>query len=648
MSDPSTSTESGRDFNRLFPQRQPSRSGNSRKDGEDSSGSNSPISCPSTVLREKLSSVARFSLVDLLASILRLDFWYEEADRSFCSATLDLVLKTVGLPERTNATVRHHLKGEGATDDIAAYIMAIKKDPYIVKKGAIVIPSSLLSVFIESGSYDCRSRVLLRHVCALLAVRWDDFEDVEDAFVDMILGQEYTETEEARVARTRNTRLKKFKRYAIIGAACGVGGVLVGVTGGLAAPLVAAGAGVIVGGGVTAGIASTAGAAILGSIFGAAGAGLTGYKMKKRVGAIEEFTIQTLDDGRSLHCVLAVSGWIEDESENVFLHQWRHLWMSREQYVLRYESRYLAELGRAIDYLMSIAVSVAVQQTLLETAFAGLMTAIAWPVALLSAASVLDNPWNVCVARAAEVGEQLAEVLLSRAHGKRPITLIGFSMGARVIYHCLITMSKRASYAGIVNDVVLLGAPVSASPSQWQQINRVVGGRIINGYCNSDWLLRFIYRTMSVQFTIAGTGPVQCKGRKIVNFNLSHIVKGHMDYSRKLTEILAAVGVRVTPHREESMVNFSEVAKDDDAKSPDDDSERGSDSASSRLEAGSDGLDVTKKAIQKNSLADTEVASGVVEEMPAKKAASSEPDLAGGVCSPSDTKKSRLSRVHSE
>lgn len=39
-------------------------------------------------------------------------------------------------------------------------------------------------------------------------------------------------------------------------------------------------------------------------------------------------------------------------------------------------------------------------------------------------------------------------------------------------------------------------------------------------------LFRFIYRTMSVQFTIAGTGPVQCKKeRKIVNFNLSHIVR---------------------------------------------------------------------------------------------------------------------------
>lgn len=43
--------------------------------------------------------------------------------------------------------------------------------------------------------------------------------------------------------------------------------------------------------------------------------------------------------------------------------------------------------------------------------------------------------------------------------------------------------------------MVLLGAPVTASPNQWQQISQVVGGRIINGYCNSDWLLRLGFYT---------------------------------------------------------------------------------------------------------------------------------------------------------
>ncbi len=49
-----------------------------------------------------------------------------------------------------------------------------------------------------------------------------------------------------------------------------------GVTGGLAAPLVAAGAGAVLGVGGAAVLGSATGIAIMASLFGAAGAGLTG------------------------------------------------------------------------------------------------------------------------------------------------------------------------------------------------------------------------------------------------------------------------------------------------------------------------------------------------------------------------------------
>ena len=51
---------------------------------------------------------------------------------------------------------------------------------------------------------------------------------------------------------------------------------MTGLTGGLAAPLVAAGAGVFIGGAGAAALGSAAGVAIIGSLFGVAGAGLTG------------------------------------------------------------------------------------------------------------------------------------------------------------------------------------------------------------------------------------------------------------------------------------------------------------------------------------------------------------------------------------
>lgn len=50
-----------------------------------------------------------------------------------------------------------------------------------------------------------------------------------------------------------------------------------------------------------------------------------------------------------------------------------------------------------------------------------------------------------------QVGKHLAEVLLKREHGRRPVTLIGYSLGARVIYYCLRVSNSDAnpSYAGL-------------------------------------------------------------------------------------------------------------------------------------------------------------------------------------------------------
>jgi len=55
--------------------------------------------------------------------------------------------------------------------------------------------------------------------------------------------------------------------------------VYTGLTGGLAAPLIAAGAGVIIGGAGATVLGSAAGVAIIGSLFGVAGAGLTGFPL---------------------------------------------------------------------------------------------------------------------------------------------------------------------------------------------------------------------------------------------------------------------------------------------------------------------------------------------------------------------------------
>lgn len=44
----------------------------------------------------------------------------------------------------------------------------------------------------------------------------------------------------------------------------------------------------------------------------------------------------------------------------------------------------------------------------------------------------------------------------------------------------------RAGSEGVVEDVVLLGAPVDGSEKTWQRLSRVVAGKIVNGYCRLD------------------------------------------------------------------------------------------------------------------------------------------------------------------
>lgn len=65
----------------------------------------------------------------------------------------------------------------------------------------------------------------------------------------------------------------------------------------------------------------------------------SGFKMRKRVGEVEEFQfgIMTGDPGvhSELHITIAVSGWISDELPDNFTRPWKRLLHSREQYYLR-------------------------------------------------------------------------------------------------------------------------------------------------------------------------------------------------------------------------------------------------------------------------------------------------------------------------
>ncbi|KAF7239394.1 Transmembrane and coiled-coil domain-containing protein 4 [Varanus komodoensis] len=479
----------------------------------------------------------------------------EPEESSYRQAVVEALVEWLQLPEGVLPVMQAFAGGLGG-EGTETFAQILLKEP-LLKDDARAITQDLVSFSLKDGHYDARMRVLLSHVTQLLKIPLEELEASEEHLLECLNEEQEEESETAEALRKKKERRKKLKRYLLIGLATVGGGTVIGLTGGLAAPLVATGAAAVIGSAGAAALGSAAGIAVMASLFGAAGAGLTGYKMKKRVGAIEEFEFLPLTEGKQLHIAIAVTGWLSPGKYGSFVTPWGSLLQSREQYCLAWESKYLVELGNAFNTLLNGLVNVVGQEALKYTVLSGIVTALALPASLLTVASVIDNPWGVCLHRSAEVGKHLAQILLGRHQGRRPVTLVGFSLGARVIYFCLQEMAKEEDCRGIVEDVVLLGAPVEGDATCWKPITKVVSGKIVNGYCRGDWLLSLVYRTSSAQLNVAGLQPVNLDDRRMVNVDLSSVVSGHLDYMKQMDTILKAVGLRTKPCRAEEWGNLA-------------------------------------------------------------------------------------------
>ncbi|XP_065201540.1 transmembrane and coiled-coil domain-containing protein 4-like isoform X2 [Planococcus citri] len=518
-----------------------------------------------------VSEAGRFSLAAICASSL-CELFGNEWDADFCSKCIKSVTVSLQLPQRVQPLMNELIKGT-ASHSVEPYVDLVRAEAFFEKSedlGNVIF--NFITIAVQDGSYDARWRVLLRHISQKLEIDAQKMEEYERMLIQYLL-QKYEQSQEEKKATASRKLSAKAKRYAWIGLAAVGGGALIGVTGGIAAPLIGSGLTSVLGSSALfAAIGSTTGIAVVGSLFGVAGGGLTGYKMRKRVGDIEEFefhkleplteagndntdaeavtstdsdtadkSINTLNE---LHITIAVSGWIKDKNDENYIKAWSHLFVSREQYYLKYESNYLLELGKAMEYIFSFVASFATQEVLKLTVFSGLVTAVTWPAGLLGLASVIDNPWGVCLRRSSQVGKQLAEVLLARDQGHRPVTLVGYSLGARVIFYCLREMSERKNCQGIVQDVILIGAPCTAQLSDWSKFPKVVAGRIINGFNRGDWLLRFLYRTLSMAVDgVAGLQAIDLKDRRMINIDLTDMVTRHSDYPEHMDAILSKIGI---------------------------------------------------------------------------------------------------------
>lgn len=408
----------------------------------------------------------------------------------------------------------------------------------------------LFLVLISDGNYDSRSRRLLERVASALKVTWQQICRFEKRVVEAIEMQEAelreSLDESENLEKRRKAALKR--RYITMGLMTVGGAAVIGLSAGLLAPVIgaglAAGFGTIGVGGTTAFLTGAGGAAIVTSIGVTTGGTIALRASDRRMGHVKTFEYRPLHNNKRLNLILSVSGWMAGKVDDVRLPFSTVDPMMGDIYSLLWEPDMLRSTGDTINILATEALTQSIQQVLGSTLLIGLMSAIQLPIVLTKLAYLIDNPWSVSLDRANAAGLILADSLIQRHLGTRPITLVGFSLGARLIFSCLKELANRGAY-GIVQNVYLFGAPVVAKRDEYLRARTVIAGRFVNGYAANDWILGYLFRaTAGGLGRVAGLAAVEdIPGME--NKDVSQFVNGHMAYRAAMPRLLREVGWEV-------------------------------------------------------------------------------------------------------
>ncbi|KJP88257.1 hypothetical protein AK88_02038 [Plasmodium fragile] len=395
-----------------------------------------------------------------------------------------------------------------------------------------VLLRDLITTYIMTGNNNARIQLYFQKFARCLKINELLILRIEENLAADLIS--------ALQASTNETcKRKNIRRIKIAAAALG-GGALIAFTAGLAAPGIIAGLTALGAGGssLTAFLASASGLAFIVSLFGAGGAGLTGYKYSRRIANIRTFEFMMLNGtlSKSLSVCVCVSGEIQTDEDitNPWIDVFPNCYC--DLYALKWENHLLKTLGSLIETMLSQEFAITASRIWLQYTIAStLSAALTWPLALIKYASSLDNVYLLIRERAQQAGRILAEALSDRnTVGQRPVILIGYSVGARVIFYCLKYLHAKKLY-NIVSNAIFIGLPATTSTRVWEQIRMVVTNRVINVYSKNDWLLGFLYRYMEWKLSVAGLIAVNVPN--VENYDASGIIHSHLDYKRKLKDI---------------------------------------------------------------------------------------------------------------
>ena len=322
-------------------------------------------------------------------------------------------------------------------------------------------------------------------------------------------------------------------------AAPAVGGLLGSLQGLSGAAAVSSGLASLGGGSLAAGGAGVAGGtALVSTVFGLAGTAASAKAIRKRFAGLDDFSFIKIG-GKSIATTILVNGFLTQREND------RDVWSCFDQYVphheyhaLKWDSQSRRELGAA---LQSAASKILVQGAVgsagkVATRLAGRMVAV--PSMCLQMISMLGNPWHVASDRAIQTGKALAEFLIKRGLGERPVSLIGFSLGSRVIAETLLELKKQGAGNRLVHNVILMGGALSHRHAAFKVLDEVVAGNVVNAYCSTDYVLKYLFQAVEQKRPI-GLGVARING--VFDLDVSSCVSGHLDYGINFTSVITRV-----------------------------------------------------------------------------------------------------------
>jgi len=183
----------------------------------------------------------------------------------------------------------------------------------------------LFLVLVADSIYDSRSRCLLERVANSLEIPWIDICRFEKRVTDALEMQQAAEkenwNEDVHMEARRKMALKR--RYVMMGLATVGGGLVIGLSAGLLAPMIGAG---LAAGFTTIGVSGTGsflagagGAAIITSGAAASGSIIGGRAANRRTGAVKTFEYRPLHNNKRVNLIITVSGWMTGKVDDVRL-----------------------------------------------------------------------------------------------------------------------------------------------------------------------------------------------------------------------------------------------------------------------------------------------------------------------------------------